>query len=194
MIDQLWPGRYDSETLRQVRARRAVKERELAAGSDIENDWQKFFKLPLTDLEESLRMERARREVIQRRALVFLGYAAIVTALTLGSLNLIGSDPSALSLVFRFGLILTVTFFGGSVCCAFIIIKPALVPDMYLPAKMNNEEPASEDVRKYRTLTTIQLVQADNLILSIYTERSARFFRNGLLCLFAIVYALVFAV
>ena len=139
-------------------------------------------------------MERARREVIQRRALVFLGYAAIVTALTLGSLNLIGSDPAALSLVFRFGLILTVTFFGGSVCCAFIIIKPALVPDMYLPAKMNDDEPASEDVRKHRTLTTIQLAQADNLILSINAERSARFFRNGLLCLFAIVYALVFVV
>ena len=41
-------------------------------------------------------------------------------------------------------------------------------------------------------LTTIQLAQTDNLILSIYAERGARFFRNGLWCLFAMVYALVF--
>ena len=101
MIDQLWPGRYHSKTLREVTARRAAKELELAAGSAIEIDWQNFLKLPLTDLEESLRMERARREIIQRRALVFLGYAAIVTALTLGTLNLIESDSSALSLGLR---------------------------------------------------------------------------------------------
>ena len=135
-------------------------------------------------------MERARREIIQRRALVFLGYAAIVTALTLGTLNLIESDSSAL--VFGFGLILTVTFLGGSVLCAFIIIRPALVPDMYLQAKMNDGEPASEDEHKPGMLIAIQLAQTDNLILSIYAERSARFFRNGLGCLFAIVYALVF--
>ena len=137
-------------------------------------------------------MERARREIIQRRALVFLGYAAIVTALTLGTLNLIESDSSARSLVFGFGLILTVTFLGGSVRCAFIIIRPALVPDMYLQAKMNDGEPASEDELKPGMLIAIQLAQTDNLILSIYAERSARFFRNGLWCLFAIVYALVF--
>ena len=192
MIDQLWPGRYHSKTLREVTARRAAKELGLTAGSAIEIDWQNFRKLPLTDLEESLRMERARREIIQRRALVFLGYAAIVTALTLGTLNLIESDSAALSLVFGFGLILTVTFFGGSVLCAFIIIRPALVPDMYLQAKMNDGEPASEDERKSGMLIAIQLAQTDNLILSIYAERSARFFRNGLWCLFAMVYALVF--
>ena len=138
MIDQLWPGRYHSKTLREVTARRAATELGLAAGSAIEIDWQKFLKLPLTDLEKSLRMERARRDIIQRRALVFLGYAAIVTALTLGTLNIIESDSSPLSLGFRFGLILTVTFFGGSVLCAFIIIRPVLVPDMYLQAKMND--------------------------------------------------------
>ena len=192
MIDQLWPGRYHSKRLREVTARRAAKELGLTAGSAIEIDWQNFLKLPLTDLEESLRMERARREIIQRRALVFLGYAAIVTALTLGTLNLIESDSAALSLVFGFGLILTVTFLGGSVLCAFIIIRPALVPDMYLQAKMNDGEPASEDERKPGMLIAIQLAQTDNLILSIYAERSARFFRNGLWCLFAMVYALVF--
>ena len=192
MIDQLWPGWYRSKMLREVTARRAANELGLAAESAIEIDWQNFLKLPLTDLEESLRMERARREIIQRRALVFLGYAAIVTALTLGTLNLIESDSSALSLVFIFGLILTVTFLGGSVLCAFIIIRPALVPDMYLQAKMKDGEPASEDERKPGMLIAIQLAQTDNLILSIYAERSARFFRNGLWCLFAIVYALVF--
>ena len=192
MIDQLWPGRYHSKRLREVTARRAAKELGLTAGSATEIDWQNFLKLPLTDLEESLRMERARREIIQRRALVFLGYAAIVTALTLGTLNLIESDSSALSLVFGFGLILTVTFLGGSVLCAFIIIRPALVPDIYLQAKMNDGEPASEDERKPGMLIAIQLAQTDNLILSIYAERSARFFRNGLWCLFAMVYALVF--
>ena len=190
MIDQLWPGWYRSKMLREVTARRGANELGLAAESAIEIDWQNFLKLPLTDLEESLRMERARREIIQRRALVFLGYAAIVTALTLGTLNLIESDSSAL--VFGFGLILTVTFLGGSVLCAFIIIRPALVPDMYLQAKMNDGEPASEDELKPGMLIAIQLAQTDNLILSIYAERSARFFRNGLWCLFAIVYALVF--
>lgn len=152
MIDQLWPGRYHSKTLSEVTTRRAAKELGLTAGSAIEIDWQNFLKLSLTDLEESLRMERARREIIQRRALVFLGYAAIVTALTLGTLNLIESDSSALSLAFGFGLILTVTFLGGSVLCAFIIIRPALVPDMYLQAKMNDGEPASEDERKPRNV------------------------------------------
>ena len=57
---------------------------------------------------------------------------------------------------------------------------------------MNDGEPASEDERKPGMLIAIQLAQTDNLILSIYAERSARFFRNGLWCLFAIVYALVF--
>ena len=192
MIDQLWPGRYHSKMLREVTARRAANELGLAAESAIEIDWQNFLKLPLTNLEDSLRMERARREIIQRRALVFLGYAAIVTALTLGTLNLIESNSSALSLVFGFGLILTVTYLGGSVFCAFIIIRPALVPDMYLQAKMNDGEPASEDELKTETLIAIQLAQTDNLILSIYAERSALFFRNGLWCLFAMVYALVF--
>ena len=59
---------------------------------------------------------------------------------------------------------------------------------------MNGDEPASDEERNHGTLTTIQLAQADNLILSIYAERSSRFFRNGLSCLFAMVYALVFVI
>ena len=192
MIAQLWPSLYEWKTLGMVSARRAVKEREIAAGSAIEIDWQNFLKLRLSDLEESLRMERARREIIHRRALVFLGYAGIITALTLGALNLIGRDPLTLSLVLRGGLVLTVTFLFGSVWYAFNIIKPALVQEMYLQSKMNGGEPASDEERKHGTLTAIQLAQADNLILSIYAERSSRFFRNGLWCLFAMVYALVF--
>ena len=179
---------------RCYRARRAVKELKLAAGPDIENTWQKFLKLPLADLEESLQLERARREIIQRRALPFLSYAAIVTALTLGALNIIRSNPSALWLVVRSSLVLTVTFLFGAVWFAFITIKPALVRDMYLESRMNGGEPADDEQRKHGTLTAIQLAQADNLILSVYAERSARCFRNGLLCLFAMVYALIVAV
>ena len=65
---------------------------------------------------------------------------------------------------------------------------------MYLQSKMLGGEPASDEERKHGTLTAIQLAQANNLICSIYAERSSRFFRNGLSCLFVMVYVLVFVV
>jgi hypothetical protein len=190
--DQLFPFRLDRDIARKILVRLNLRARKDDVGLPLGASWGVYRQLDEDDLKESLRVELSRREIIQRRALSFLGVIAVMSAFTLGAIGLTHQNRHVVPtwlLLLPVGVALA--YFTGGTWAALRTVAPEQLHDLFLQVRLDGGKRWSDDDWKDVILKAIEADQAYNLIYSIYAARSYRCLRNGLFCLVLALFLLL---
>lgn len=182
--EQILPFFLNRSDVRRIRSRVTTWQKKADLGASIDPTWHQYRQLEESALKESLRSELSRRELMQRRSQSFLGTIAVMSAFTIGALSLFRLPRYVIpDWVIAVGVIAVLAFLAGGAWSALQIVAPDQLYDLYLQNRMDHGTPIQGSAWTDVIIDAIQLNQAHNLIFSIYSLRSYRCIRNGLVSL-----------
>lgn len=187
MLDQVLPFRFEHKSLSEIRTRIKVQERKSDLSLKLDASWEKYRCLDEAELRDSLRVELARREQVQRRAQTLLGSIAVMTAFTIGASGALRLPANLLPCwILAFAVLLTLPYLAAAAWFALRTVRPGELFDVFLQSRVHEGKPVRDSVWKDQLIWLIQMNQAQNLILGVFAERSYRCIRNGIIGLVAV--------
>lgn len=194
LVDQILPFRVGRSEISTYRARIEQRESEHAKGAPLVPIWRKYRALSMAELEASLRSDLSRRDGIFRRGLAYLGSVAVLSAFTFGVVRALADNAGPLTAPLCAMSVLVVAFLGTAGWSALQIVKPELVYDLFLQARVPGDHPLQDDDLKDEVIYEIHMNQALCLIFSEHSKRAYRCLRNGLVSLLLVAGGLLYTI